>query len=180
MISEVIRPRNCDNFSDKCTRNNRILDLFFTSNPTNINKVTTLPPIGRSNHDIVYIEIDTWLRRVSETPRKIYKFNNANCEKIASDRNRTLETLQHDKDKDVDTLWNTFKVNLITSIEQNIPSKMITYKHRLPWVTNELRKLINKKNRAYSKRKENKKNSKNSRRSYKKKSEQLTGNTLRK
>ena len=29
---------------------------------------------------------------------------------------------------------------------------MITYKHRIPWMTNELRKLINNKNKAYSKK----------------------------
>ena len=80
--------------TDKCTRNNRILDLFFTSNPSNVNKLTTLPPIGKSDHDIVYIEIDTWLRRVRETPRKIYKFNSANWENIASDLQTTFETLK--------------------------------------------------------------------------------------
>ena len=32
---------------------------------------------------------------------------------------------------------------------------MITYKHRLPWVTKNVRKLINKKNKAYNKRKTN-------------------------
>ena len=32
---------------------------------------------------------------------------------------------------------------------------MITYKHRLPWVTNNVRKLVNKKNKAYNKRKTN-------------------------
>ena len=141
--------------TDKCTRNNRILDLFFTSNPTNVNKVTTLPPIGKADHDIVYIEIDIWLRRVREIPRKIHKFNKANWDNIISDLKSTLDTLKEDQHKDVDSLWNTFKVNLITSIEKNVPTKMITYKHRLPWVTDKLRKLINKKNRAYTKRNTN-------------------------
>ena len=53
----------------------------------------------------------------------------------------------------MDTLWNIFKTELITSIESNIPHKIITYKHRLPWVTHNLRKLINKKNKAYNNRK---------------------------
>ena len=30
--------------------------------------------------------------------------------------------------------------------------KMLTYKHRLPWITNSLRKLINKQNKLYKKR----------------------------
>ena len=68
--------------TDVPTRNDRILDLLFTSNPTNVNKVTTLPPIGLADHDIVYLEIDTWLKRVREIPRKILKFNQANWENI--------------------------------------------------------------------------------------------------
>ena len=42
------------------------------------------------------------------------------------------------------------KLDLIQSIETNIPHKMIAYKHRLPWGT-----LMNKKNKAYNKRKTN-------------------------
>ena len=91
--------------------------------------MTTLPPIGKSDHDIVYIEIDTWLRRVRETPRKIYKFNSANWENIASDLQTTFETLKQNNDNNVDSLWNTFKVNLIASIEQNIPTKKNTDYH---------------------------------------------------
>jgi hypothetical protein len=36
-------------------------------------------------------------------------------------------------------------------METNVPSKMLTYKHRLPWITNSLRKHINKKNQLYEK-----------------------------
>ena len=52
------------------TRKYRILDLVLVNNPSNINKVSTLPPIGLSDHDIVYVESDIWLRRVREKPRK--------------------------------------------------------------------------------------------------------------
>ena len=50
------------------------------NNPTYISKVTTLPPIGSSDHDIVYIEADIWLKRIRvwETPQKVYKNNKAN------------------------------------------------------------------------------------------------------
>jgi hypothetical protein len=33
---------------------------------------------------------------------------------------------------------------------------MLTYKHRLPWITNSLRKLISKKNKLYKKRNDTK------------------------
>jgi hypothetical protein len=99
----------------------------------------------------VYIELDTRLKRVREVPRKIMKFNKANWENIKSDLQKVLEKIQlknNDTRNTVDTLWNIFKTELITSIESNVPHKIITYKHHLPWVTSNLRKLINKKNKA--------------------------------
>ena len=53
-------------------------------------------------------------------------------------------------------MWNLFKNNLTESIDKNIPHKMLTYKHRLPWVHNKLRKMINKKNKLYFKMKKDK------------------------
>jgi hypothetical protein len=36
----------------------------------------------------------------------------------------------------VNEMWNLFKNNLTKSINKNIPHKMLTYKHRLPWIHN--------------------------------------------
>jgi hypothetical protein len=44
------------------------------NNPSNLNKLCTLPPIVLADHDIVYAEFDTWLKRVRETPRKVMKY----------------------------------------------------------------------------------------------------------
>ena len=154
-LLDIISDHNLHQMTDKATRNDRILDLFFTSIPSTTNKVTTLPPIGKADHDIVYKENDIWFKRVREAPRKIYKYNQAQWDNIKSDLDTTLQSLKQDHDKDINSLWNIFKVNLLTSIEKNVQKKMITYKHRLPWVTNSLRKLINRKNKAYSNRKKN-------------------------
>jgi predicted alternative tryptophan synthase beta-subunit len=58
------------------------------------------------------------------------KVVNANWENIRTDLNDTMRTI---KDKytscKANELWNIFKVDLIKSIETNIPHKMITYKH---------------------------------------------------
>ena len=130
--------------TDIPTRNDRVLHLFFVNNPTSLNKLTTLPPIGLVDHDIVYIELDMWRKRVRESPRKIMRYDNANWENIRTDLNDTMRTI---KDKYIsckaNELCNMFKVDLIKSIETNIPHK-ITYKNRLPWVTNNVRKHINK------------------------------------
>ena len=85
-----------------------------------------------------------WRKRVRESQRKIMRYDNANWENIRTDLNDTMRTI---KDKYIsckaNELCNIFKVDLIKSIETNIPHK-ITYKNRLPWVTNNVRKHINK------------------------------------
>ena len=45
---------------------------------------------GLADHDIVYAEIDTWLKRV-ETPRKVMKYKEANWDKIKKDLENTLK-----------------------------------------------------------------------------------------
>jgi hypothetical protein len=65
------------------------------TNPSFVNRVETLPPIGASDHDIVYSEINLAL----------------------------------------------------PPIHKHIPTKSISNKSRLPWVNNQLKKLINKKNK---------------------------------
>jgi hypothetical protein len=95
------------------------------------------------------------------------RYDNANWENIRTDLSDTMRTIKAKYIScKVNELWNIFKVDVIKSIETNIPHKMITYKHtvphkmitykhRLPWVTNNVRKLIDKKNKAYNKRKTN-------------------------
>jgi hypothetical protein len=50
-----------------------------------INKISTLPPIGLSDHAIVYVEADIWLKRIRETHRKIFIYNKANWDNIKAD-----------------------------------------------------------------------------------------------
>jgi hypothetical protein len=52
------------------------------NNPSNLNKLCTLPPTVLADHVIVYAEIDTLLKGVRETPRKVMKYKEANWDKI--------------------------------------------------------------------------------------------------
>ncbi|CAC5397853.1 unnamed protein product [Mytilus coruscus] len=92
-LLDIISNHNLHQATDKPTRNDRILDLIYVNNPTCINKVNTLPPIGLADHDIVYVEMGTWLKRVRETPRKIFKYKEVNWNNINNDRNTTLNTI---------------------------------------------------------------------------------------
>ena len=60
---------------DHPTRKENILDLFFTTNPTLVNQVMTVPPISNeADHDIVFIDLNTraQIPRCTPSPRYIY------------------------------------------------------------------------------------------------------------
>ena len=115
-LLDIIADHNLHQVTDKPTRNERTLDLLLMNNPSNLNKLCTLPPIGLADHDIVYAEIDTWLKR--ETPRKVMKYKEANWNKIKKDLENTLTTINNIYEKsDTNILWNTFKNDIINSIE---------------------------------------------------------------
>jgi hypothetical protein len=52
--------------------------------------------------------IDTWLKRVRETPRKVMKYKEANWDQVKKDLENTLTTINNIYEKsDTNILWNT-------------------------------------------------------------------------
>jgi hypothetical protein len=76
----IIHDNSLTQVVNKTTRKDKTLDLILTNYPATVNKVETLPPIA--DHDIVYIECITSLRRCQPKPRKIFKYSKKQIEKI--------------------------------------------------------------------------------------------------
>ena len=59
-LIETINDFSLSQVVDLPTRKANILDLFFTSNPSLVNQVTTTPPLTeKADHDIVFIDVNT-------------------------------------------------------------------------------------------------------------------------
>ena len=56
------------------TREDKTLDLLLTNSPSPVNRVKGVPPIGKADHDIVYVEYDIKAKRIQQAPRKIYLY----------------------------------------------------------------------------------------------------------
>ena len=56
------------------TRNDKTLDLLFTNAPSPVNRVKRMPPIGKSDHDIVHVEYDIKAKRIKQASRKIFLY----------------------------------------------------------------------------------------------------------
>ena len=139
------------------TRKDKTLDLLLTNYPSVVDNIETIPPIGEADHDIILCECRTSLRRCKPKPRPILKYSKANWNNINEDLIKTNSEISQKEQycSDINELWNIFKENLQKSISKNIPSKLSKAKNKFPWITNDLRKKMNRYKRKLLKRNKN-------------------------
>ena len=130
------------------TRQNNVLDLFLTTNPTLVQQVNCLS--GLSDHDMVIASCCIKPSVLKQKPRKVQIFRKADWSKLkslmADFRDRFIN--EH-FGKSVEDLWNEFKTAIDQFSTQCIPTKLIRGKSSFPWITQEIRRMICKRDLIY-------------------------------
>ena len=133
------------------TREDKTLDLLFTDSPSPINRVKGMPPIGKADHDIVYVEYDIKAKRFQQAPRKIFLYKRADMDGLHDHLARFRDSfLSSDHSRmSVNDMWVSFKSEALSAIERFIPSKMTKTKYSLPWIDSSIKRLIRKRDKLY-------------------------------
>ena len=134
------------------TREHNILDLFLTTNPTLVNQVNILP--GISDHDIVETKVNTSARICYQMPRKIPLYKKANWQEIKQsliDYHQVMTSEDKYSALNTEELWENFSNTLNNLTDKWIPSKQSSVRDHLPWVNQDIKKLIRRRNRAFKK-----------------------------
>ena len=149
MLITIAEKYNLHQVHEQPTREGNLLDLVFTTNPTLLKASVSIP--GVADHDMVVSDFCIKPYVSKQCPRKCYKFWKADWEglKAAASNISTRVSSLFDDGADVNTLWTTFKKDLFSAIDKYIPSCMKTSKHKVPWVTQKLLKMIKRKKRIY-------------------------------
>ena len=106
------------------TRQDNILDLVFTNNPSLVKSSTSVPEIN--DHAMVVTDCDIKPVYNKQKPRKVYLFSKANCEKIYSAcENLSVKIQNMVKLKDSLEIWTTFKTEIQNAMDTFIPSKTL-------------------------------------------------------
>ena len=74
------------------TRKDKTLDLLLTNSPSPVNQVKGMPPIGKADHDIVYVEFDIKAKRIQQAPRKIFLYKRADMDGLRDHLARFRDT----------------------------------------------------------------------------------------
>ena len=134
------------------TRGKLILDLFFTSNPTLIDSVSILP--GLSDHDIVRVLVNTIPSQTKQVPRNIPLYKKADWDQLKQTmRDFQSELLTDLATTDVKELWDMFASRLEQGIDKFIPTRKAGTRDGFPWINQEIRRLMRKRDKLYKRMK---------------------------
>ena len=121
-LIDISLDHNIEQTIDKPTRGGNILDLLFTNNKSTLHNFVIMPPLGKSDHDIIYAEINVRPNRMSTPHRKVFVFRKADWDGIKRKLNALFEKMQENaKQPPVNELWNTFKTTLLDGMREFIP-----------------------------------------------------------
>ena len=133
-----------------------VLDLFFTSNQSLVNRVEIIP--GMRDHDAVMVESSLRPNKIAKPTRKVHIYKKADYAGFGEDlRNFKDDFLEQAERSDVNQLWTRFKDKIISGMEKYISSKMLKgSRHRKPWATKRVKALQSKQKKFFSKKKKTK------------------------
>ena len=134
------------------TRGQNILDLFLTTNPTLVDNVSITP--GLSDHDIVLIQVNVKPEVLKQVPRNIYLYKNADWDQLKqSMRDVNVELKQSDlATTTVQSMWDRFATGLEQGIDKFIPARKAGTRDGFPWINQEIRRLMRKRDKPYKRR----------------------------
>ena len=113
-LIETSVENNLDQIVEETTRieSQSLLELFFTNNPTLVDKVLVIQ--GISDHEIPMIDVNVRPLRNKQIPRKIFLYHKADIDKLkeeAATFSRKFLESDH-SDRNVEDMWQNFKSEL--------------------------------------------------------------------
>ncbi|TWW78210.1 hypothetical protein D4764_11G0003310 [Takifugu flavidus] len=137
------------------TRDNRTLDLLY-ANVTNANTSTALPPVGKSDHNLMLLSpsYTPVVQQQSVTVRTVRKWSDGAMDCLRDALETTnWSALCEPHGEDLEGLTDCVSDYIKFCTENSVPTKKVRcYPNNKPWVTRDLKALLHKKKRAFTAR----------------------------
>ena len=128
-----------------------LLDLLLVSSPGLLSAVSSLPPLGRSDHVTLRYSLNRSPKIVSAPSRlrRLWSYDEVDFEEV----NSLLSNLDWSPVLSAPTMdagWNSWKKLFFSVINKKVPSKLVgRLRPKSPWITKEIRALIKSKHKAW-------------------------------
>ena len=155
-ILSVFADFNLDQLQREPTRGKNVLDFICTNKPSLAKSTHTIP--GISDHEAIVFDSDLRARLTRREPRKIYMYSKADWDTIREKtRNFVTNFLDNFPSCDVNDNYVKLKNHIDQVIEAHIPSKRLTTRFNVPWITTNIKRMCRKKQRLYNRAKRTRK-----------------------
>ena len=91
-----------------------------------------------------------YVTRPNPQKREIFLWKKANISGIEEQHGNELDTFNRTDFSDVNSMWAYIKDTIQSTIKKHVPTRRTLAKHTHPWMNSDLRRLSNKKQRAYT------------------------------
>ena len=143
---------NFHQFVDCPTRDNRTLDLLYSNTPGAYSS-SPLPPLGRSDHNLVHLlpAYTPLVRKQPPTTKCVKQWSEEASEALQDCFSTTdWEVLCGPHGQDIDSLTECITDYINFCVETTVPTRRVRcFSNNKPWVTSELRALLLEKRRAF-------------------------------
>ena len=137
------------------TRQGNVLDVFLTNRPNLIEKNSIIP--GVSDHDIIVTESKITAQKTVKRAHVVTVWKRANISAIQEETKTFSDDFLHQNFDDVEEAWGHIHQHLKSMLKDHIPTKMSSTKFHQPWISNKLKRLARRKQKAWSRAKQSKK-----------------------
>ena len=126
---------------------------MFTSCPESVNSTSTGPGVSDHDHTVITrVALKPHYQR--KKPRSIHLFNKANWDQIKGDLSKAGTAFEKDHiSRSTEGNWCFLRDNILEAIGKHVPKKTISGRHRKPWMTREITRLVRKKDRWHKRAK---------------------------
>ena len=128
-----------------------MLDLCFVTHPDVVHLCQVIP--GLSDYDAVLLKFSHRVHINKKQPRKVPLYKNANWDAIRQDFSVMSEEylqLNSVSHMSVEEIWHYFHDHVMNSVNKHVPSKVLSTRFHLPWLTVTVKHLIRKKQTVYN------------------------------
>ncbi len=117
------------------TREGNILDLVCATSPDLVRSVTLY--LGMSDHEILITEVDITGKLTKRKSRTVLLYKRGKMDVIKEDMKTFYEeeVLPFKDEMSVESMWKIFTEKLQSSIKKHIPTKTISGRCDVPWMT---------------------------------------------
>ena len=131
----------------------RTLDLVLSTTSNLIQGCHVIP--GISDHDAILFEVDVAPKFAPKPPRRVYQFHKGEYEGLRAHLSSFCDQslASGPKERSVEDNWSIIADSIQEVINKFIPSKMTKTKRHLPWVSPDIKRLMNNRGRLHKKAK---------------------------